>query len=106
MAFVGDGRWIGKGKRLKIWARISHHEFIIIAIPPFTEDLVRKRQRPRGHFMPVDVFGTPVYAGSAPRNQVTRKDQDGFVCRTQDVDDLRFPPSAFSVALDALGWVG
>ena len=28
------------------------------------------------------------------------------VCRTQDVDDLRFPPSAFSVALDALGWVG
>ena len=48
---------------------------------PFTEDLVRKRQRPRSHFMPVDVFGTPLHAGSAPRDQGARKDHDCCVAR-------------------------
>ena len=65
---------------------------------PFTEDLVRKRQRPRSHFMPVDVFGAPVYAGSAPRNQVRSKDRSRLLCRTQDVDD-------FLLRLSRLHWM-
>ena len=55
--------------------------------------------------MPVDVFGTPLYAGSAPRDQGAGKDHD-CLCRTSHVDGFLLPSSSASVALDALGWVG